>query len=37
MNIDQFARENGILVYKDNEQKKGAVSYNAKKIYMKLR
>ncbi len=31
MDIDQFARENGILVYKDNEQKKGAVSYNAEK------
>ncbi|MCQ2739267.1 MAG: restriction endonuclease subunit S [bacterium] len=31
MNIDQFARENGILVYKDNEQKKGAVSYNKEK------
>jgi len=31
MNIDQFARENGILVYKDNEQKKGAVSYNEEK------
>lgn len=31
MDIDKFARENGILVYKDNEQKKGAVSYNAEK------
>ena len=31
MDIDQFARENGILVYKDNEQKKGAVSYNKEK------
>lgn len=31
MDIDKFARENGILVYKDNEQKKGAVSYNAAK------
>ena len=31
MDIDQFARKNGILVYKDNEQKKGAVSYNAEK------
>lgn len=31
MDIDRFARENGILVYKDNEQKKGAVSYNAEK------
>lgn len=31
MDIDQFARENEILVYKDNKQKKGAVSYNAEK------
>ncbi len=31
MDIDQFARENGILVYKDNEQRKGAVSYNKEK------
>ncbi len=31
MDIDLFARENGILVYKDNEQKKGAVSYNKEK------
>ena len=31
MDIDKFARENGILVCKDNEQKKGAVSYNAEK------
>ncbi len=31
MDIDQFARENGILVYKDNEQRKGTVSYNKEK------
>lgn len=31
MDIDQFARENEILVYKDNKQKKGAVSYNVEK------
>ena len=31
MDVDKFARENGILVCKDNEQKKGAVSYNAEK------
>lgn len=31
MDLDKFAKDNGILVYKDNEQKKGAVSYNAEK------
>ncbi len=36
MDIDQFARENGILVYKDNEQKKGAVSYNKEKYLYEI-